>query len=740
MTKLTDAGIKTVTLLANADLIYNVDVSDTTDDPAGTSAKVTYQNLQNEIYRHAHIANKTTLENVTGYAGGDIVYMQGYTTTGDGGEGFFWLDSTGSPAGAAEGGLIIDSADGTNYYWRRILEKKTVTPQMWGATADGSTEDTTALNAAFDSLTNTGLDTDEVFLPKGTYITDGGLEISGNDKKVRGEGELKLKDFAGTGSGFGILRVSGDRNRIESITIRGNTANPPSWNPGTNLYIDGNFNIIDGVKLYDARSSGASSQQNNIHTVGNGNIVQNCYSEGAYYSLYQNGGNNAGNQFKNCIGRRSANTLKGFNSTGGSSADGPSLVVDGLDLDDILQMDWASENSPKLVESVRVTNCTVVIDSAYEQSACKIAHARHVFMQGNHFESQHIRGEGLIFGERLYDVYVDQCYIRGGGGDANSSSHIQSFAEGSRHRNINNFHLTNCTVGGTKNDPTTGTWDVNAIDVNAFKAVIESNNISQYTTSAININPEEVGVINMTQTTPPGTPSDKDTYILGAAPSGWGGSPSQYDFATYDLPNTQWLFETPEYGTRVWDADTGDFYYFEDQTAGWVACPYEMYGLYIRNNTMTGFRDSPDTLYAVNAASGVGLTAFIQPGISRYFDNRIINLGTGGTAIAATNNLNPGLLEPSDTWTHTSSGALYVRGSSQLDSTSGALTMTLGSGHHIGQMKTIVMTDATNSSTVSVTNHETSDPEVFTFDAVDEYLTLVWTGTEWATVSGTATV
>lgn len=75
----------------------------------------------------------------------------------------------------------------------------------------------------------------------------------------------------------------------------------------------------------------------------------------------------------------------------------------------------------------------------------------------------------------------------------------------------------------------------------------------------------------------------------------------------------------------------------------------------------------------------------------------------------------------------------------EIDSSGGAVTGTLGSGDHVGQIKTVVMTDATNSSTVSVTNHETSDPEVFTFDALDECLVLVWTGTEWATIKATAT-
>ena len=77
----------------------------------------------------------------------------------------------------------------------------------------------------------------------------------------------------------------------------------------------------------------------------------------------------------------------------------------------------------------------------------------------------------------------------------------------------------------------------------------------------------------------------------------------------------------------------------------------------------------------------------------------------------------------------------------EIDSSAGAVTGTLGSGSHTGFIKTIVMTEATASSTVSVTNHEASDPEVFTFAQVDDTLVLMWTGTEWITVvnSGVAT-
>lgn len=82
--------------------------------------------------------------------------------------------------------------------------------------------------------------------------------------------------------------------------------------------------------------------------------------------------------------------------------------------------------------------------------------------------------------------------------------------------------------------------------------------------------------------------------------------------------------------------------------------------------------------------------------------------------------------------------ALKTYGVTIIDSSSNAVDATLGSAPRIGTRKQIYMSNASNSSTVSVTKHATSDPEVFTFDAVDEALELWWTGTEWETV-GTQT-
>lgn len=75
-----------------------------------------------------------------------------------------------------------------------------------------------------------------------------------------------------------------------------------------------------------------------------------------------------------------------------------------------------------------------------------------------------------------------------------------------------------------------------------------------------------------------------------------------------------------------------------------------------------------------------------------------------------------------------------------LDSSGGAITATLPNGNQIGQECLIIMTDASNSSTVSVSNHETSDPEVFTFAQTTDTLLLRWMGSQWITVANSGVV
>ena len=60
--------------------------------------------------------------------------------------------------------------------------------------------------------------------------------------------------------------------------------------------------------------------------------------------------------------------------------------------------------------------------------------------------------------------------------------------------------------------------------------------------------------------------------------------------------------------------------------------------------------------------------------------------------------------------------------------------VTLPDGYERGEIKKFIMSNATNSMSLSVTHHLTSSPETFTFDAVTDELQLQWCAGNWVTI------
>lgn len=115
-----------------------------------------------------------------------------------------------------------------------------------------------------------------------------------------------------------------------------------------------------------------------------------------------------------------------------------------------------------------------------------------------------------------------------------------------------------------------------------------------------------------------------------------------------------------------------------------------------------------------------------------------LNVGTGLTATAEGGVVSISAdASVSETFT-TGTVTLSPRGTT-IQNAVGAITATLGAGEYVGQIKVITMQTTATSSTVSITNHQTSDPEVATFDAVDETGVFMWTSTEWITIFATCT-
>ena len=74
----------------------------------------------------------------------------------------------------------------------------------------------------------------------------------------------------------------------------------------------------------------------------------------------------------------------------------------------------------------------------------------------------------------------------------------------------------------------------------------------------------------------------------------------------------------------------------------------------------------------------------------------------------------------------------------EVDGSVGEFTLTVSDGYKIGQELLISCQTAGNNVTVTVTHHlngGANEGGSATMDTVDQYLYLIWTGTEWATIS-----
>ena len=155
---------------------------------------------------------------------------------------------------------------------------------------------------------------------------------------------------------------------------------------------------------------------------------------------------------------------------------------------------------------------------------------------------------------------------------------------------------------------------------------------------------------------------------------------------------------------------------------------YNIYmGTTADNNVITGC-NLTNASNGTSIALGAGADNNLITG--NFIDGKILDSAIGsriygneGADETTTSNI------PLSHWQHTT-----------LNPSGAAFPCTLGDGKYVGQIKTISrIGGGTNQANVNILHHETSDPEVARFDADDEYIMLLWTGTEWITVVNSCT-
>lgn len=179
----------------------------------------------------------------------DAVIVQGHSTAGDGGGGKFYWDATSTDT--ADNALIVQATGVTTGRWKRIYDD-CINVKWFGATGDGSTDDTASIQLAIDSVSAGH----KVVFPIGDYLVTSSLTINSN-LWLQGDGEGTYIDFSTATSYdnlFELVQAQVDDVRISDMRMRGQSdnANVSNLHQGCAVLIDASTKI-ERFKAFNLR-------------------------------------------------------------------------------------------------------------------------------------------------------------------------------------------------------------------------------------------------------------------------------------------------------------------------------------------------------------------------------------------------------------------------------------------------------------------------------------------------------
>ena len=197
----------------------------------------------------ANATSFAALREVVPTSEGQLARLSGHAADSNVGGGVFRAVLS---EGVDDGGVI--ASNGGAYHWVRIFEDE-VTPQMFGALADGSTDDSAALSAAIASGYG-------VYLPPGDYFITSTVSSSGVSVGLRGSGSqasriVTSKDITALSIALGYkdsTSTLSDTFHVSGIGFISSVSVSSSTKPC--IVIDGSAQTTSGIIGARARERG----------------------------------------------------------------------------------------------------------------------------------------------------------------------------------------------------------------------------------------------------------------------------------------------------------------------------------------------------------------------------------------------------------------------------------------------------------------------------------------------------
>jgi len=160
---------------------------------------------------------------------GSECFVAQYSTSFSGGGGSFRLGTSAT----ANGGTIINDASGRSWY--RIYSGP-VSVDMFGATGNGTTDDTASFLAAIAF----GVD---FFVPTGNYKTSAGLVLSANSQSMIGSGDSII--IKSGSNPFDAIVLNGNNGSVIDMQVNGNGVG------GSGIGVHGSGNLVANCQSYN---------------------------------------------------------------------------------------------------------------------------------------------------------------------------------------------------------------------------------------------------------------------------------------------------------------------------------------------------------------------------------------------------------------------------------------------------------------------------------------------------------